>query len=109
MKPNEQAERIGTLVRAARDAAGLNNTTLAAAVGMPRRTIVRIANGKNVPETATLERIARATGKPLDYFVGGGSRNGSARIHALLDDLVGELMVEVRASVAADGAVEVEA
>jgi transcriptional regulator with XRE-family HTH domain len=102
-KTNEKALLIGSLVRAARDEAGLNNTTLSAATGLPRRSIVRIANGKNVPETATLELIGRATGKSLDYFLGreNGQRLNGTRIHDLLDDLVDELYAELRSKMLA--------
>ena len=91
-KSTERAKITGLRVCEARDAAGLNNTTLAIATGIPRRTIVRTANGHNEPDLETLERIANATRKPLSYFQVDRPRPDlSAAVESLVDVLVAEV------------------
>ena len=59
---------VAAKMRAARDAAELSNHGLARATGIDRRAIVRWMNGQHEPSPMNLERIARATGKPMDFF-----------------------------------------
>lgn len=99
-KLTERARLIGERVAAARDEAGLNNSSLAVAAGLPRRTIVRITNGRNEPEAETLEKIARATGKSLDYFRL-DLAPASVRVRAAAEDLVMALVEELRAEILA--------
>lgn len=99
-KSTERAKIIGLRVSAARDEAGLNNSTLALAAGLPRRTIVRIANGHNAADVSTLERIAVATRKPLSYFQIDRPRADLGLavenlVDALMDDLRGKLLERV--------------
>ncbi len=67
-KETSRAHVIALKIRQARDEAGFKNTTLAVAAGIPRRSVVRLVNGRNAPNGATLEKIAKATGKPLSFF-----------------------------------------
>ena len=67
-KSQPRTEIVAGKIRKARDAAGLTNRSLARSTGIERRAIVRWTNGQNEPSPANLERIARATGKPLDFF-----------------------------------------
>lgn len=109
MKSTERAQVIGLRVREARDEAGLNNTSLAAATGLPRRTIVRVANGRNEADTATLERIATATGKPLDFFRVDSAPAPSDGLKAAAENLVHALMAELRQELATEQAAAAEA
>lgn len=104
-KSTERAKIIGLRVCEARDQAKLNNTSLALATGLPRRTIVRITNGQNEPDGDTLERIANATRKPLSFFQVDRPRPD---LSAAVESLVDVLVEEVRSSLV-DRVTELEA
>lgn len=104
-KTSERAQIIGMRVREARDEAGLNNSSLALAAGLPRRTIVRIANGHNEADSGTIEAIARATRKPLDFFRGDNPQQLVEPVMAAAQNLFETLIHEVRVQLAADLAV----
>lgn len=101
-KTTERAQVIGLRVCEARDEAGLNNTSLALATGLPRRTIVRVANGRNEADTGTLERIANATGKPLDFFRVDAPPAPSDGLKVAAENLVVALMAELRSEFASE-------
>lgn len=95
-KSTERAEIIGRRVCVARDQARLNNTSLAVATGIPRRTIVRITNGQNEPDGDTLEKIANATRKPLSFFQVDRPRPDlSAAVECLVDVLIDEVRAKL--------------
>jgi transcriptional regulator with XRE-family HTH domain len=95
-KSTERAVIIGRRVCEARDAARLNNTSLAVATGIPRRTIVRITNGQNEPDVETLEKIANATRRRLSFFQVEQPRPDlAAAIEDLVDVLVGEVRQKI--------------
>ena len=60
---------ISDRVRSARRAAGLSQEELAEAIDRTSATISNLERGKYTPSLVTLERIARALGKPLSTFV----------------------------------------
>lgn len=98
VKGSERAIIIGGRIRQAITDASINNSELARRTGIQRRTIVRIANGHNEPDSETLEKIAVATGKTLGYFAiesGAASPRVVEAVHglyaALLDDLRQEI------------------
>ncbi|HVS86451.1 MAG TPA: helix-turn-helix transcriptional regulator [Gaiellaceae bacterium] len=98
MKTSNRAASVGALVCEARDEAGLNNSSLAREAGLERRTIVRITNGQNEPDLETLERIARATKKPLDFFrVDQGEP--SVALRAAAENLVEVLVEQAREAI----------
>ena len=84
---------MGLRISLARDEAGMNNSSLAIAAGLPRRTIVRLAGGQNDPDVETLEKIANATRKPLSYFQ---VDKPAADLSAAVESLVDALMDDVR-------------
>lgn len=88
-----RAELLALRVREARDAAGLNNRSLAEKAGVPRRTIVRITNGHNKSRinAETLEAIADATGVSVAFFA-----EPSTRVVAAAELLVAALVDELR-------------
>lgn len=91
-KSTERAKIIGLRICAARDDAKLTNTSLAVLTGIPRRTIIRVAQGYNEPDSETLERIAIATRKPLSYFQVERARPDlSAAVESLVDVLIEEV------------------
>jgi transcriptional regulator with XRE-family HTH domain len=95
-KTTERAKIIAARVVRARDDAKLNNSSLAIATGLPRRTIVRITGGHNEPDTDTLERIANATRKPLSFFQVDRPRPDlSAAVESLVDVLVDEVRAKL--------------
>jgi transcriptional regulator with XRE-family HTH domain len=57
--------QLGTAILAARTAAKLSQTTLAARLKTSQASIVRLEKGRSVPTTRTLQRIAKATGHEL--------------------------------------------
>lgn len=101
-KNTERAIIIGGRVRSAIVDAGINNSELARRTGLQRRTVVRIANGHNEPDNGTLERIARATGKSLDFFAVQSATAASPRVVELVNDLYIALLEDVRETIAAD-------
>lgn len=106
VKTTSRAEAMSAKIREARDSAGFNNTELADAAGLPRRSVVRLTNGRNVPHEGTLEKLAAATGKPLSFFaVDAGLQRITSEQERIVDallpfaQLVADLVVEARASV----------
>ncbi|MCX5689768.1 MAG: helix-turn-helix transcriptional regulator [Planctomycetota bacterium] len=61
-------EWVSKRIRDARNEAALTQEQLAAASGLPQSHISRIENAKHSPARATIEKIAKALGKPVEYF-----------------------------------------
>jgi transcriptional regulator with XRE-family HTH domain len=101
VKSTERAIIIGGRVRRAIAEAGINNSELARRAELPRRTIVRIANGHNEPDNATLEKIARATGKTLNYFAVDAGPSASPRVVEAVHNLYVALLEDLRDEIAA--------
>jgi transcriptional regulator with XRE-family HTH domain len=99
-KTTDRAIIIAARVREAIQDAGINNSELARRTGLQRRTIVRIANGHNEPDTETLEKIAQGTGKTLDFFAVTG-RGPSPRVVEALNDFYAVLLADLRETIAA--------
>jgi len=57
--------QLGAAIVAARRAAGLSQTELAAKLKTAQANVVRLEKGRTLPSTRTLERIAKATGHKL--------------------------------------------
>lgn len=102
IKTTDRALLIGRRVREACDDIGLSNSELARRTGLPRRTIVRITNGHNEADVATLELISRETGKPLDFFRAEGATPAPDRIRLAAEGLVEALVAELRQTVSAE-------
>ncbi|MEW6283959.1 MAG: PAS domain-containing protein [Candidatus Eremiobacterota bacterium] len=64
---------IAALVREARLSAGLSQEKLAEQASVSPLSISKFENGRVSPRVATIEKIARATGYPLQWFFGGRS------------------------------------
>ena len=47
---------------------GLNQTSLAKKVGVKPNTVSQWLTGTNSPKMDTLKKVAKATGKPVNYF-----------------------------------------
>lgn len=60
---------LSTKIRLARQAAGLTQKDLAAAVGVSLRTINYWEIDGRAPDTANLVKIASATKQPITYFL----------------------------------------
>lgn len=103
-KETERAIIIGGRVRRAITEAGINNSELARRTGLPRRTIVRIANGHNEPDNGTLEKIARGTGKTLNYFAVDTVPLASPRVVEAVHGLYTALLEDLRDAIAASDA-----
>jgi DNA-binding XRE family transcriptional regulator len=59
---------VSSRIKVAREEAGLTQDALEQATGLPQSHISRLENGVHSPSSATLEKIAKATGKPMTYF-----------------------------------------
>lgn len=59
---------ISEKIRSARTEAGLTQIELAARSGLPQSHISRLENGQHSPSRATIEKIAKALGRPLSDF-----------------------------------------
>ena len=73
---------------------GLNQTSLAEKLGVKPNTISQWLSGTNSPKLETLKKVARATGKNINYFFdsstnvkGDSKSNGGANINALKNTL----------------------
>lgn len=63
--------KLSEKIKAARDEAGLSQRQLAAAIGCTPRSVSLWETTDRQPDFPFLERIARVTAKPLDYFAEG--------------------------------------
>lgn len=85
------ASRIGALVRESRRRAGLTQAELAEAIGTTQAAISKIENGRVLAGLELLERVARATGRPITITLGAPERRPRraelrARVRAVLGD-----------------------
>lgn len=60
---------IAARIRRARRQADMTLDGLAGVVGTSRHHLIRLEKGDHRPRLDMLQRIAEATGKPLDYFL----------------------------------------
>ncbi len=61
---------VAARIRRARKAAGLSHDALGERMGgVYRQTLIKLEKGRHRPRLETLERIAEATGRPLDFFL----------------------------------------
>ena len=65
------AERLGNRLREAREALGLTQGELAAAIGVSRKTVNTVENGVFVPSTTIALKLAATLGEPVErlFFV----------------------------------------
>ncbi|HEX5443709.1 MAG TPA: helix-turn-helix transcriptional regulator [Pirellulales bacterium] len=59
---------VSARLREAREQAGLTQAELAQRTKLPQSHISRLENGVHSPSSATIEKIAAATGKPPSFF-----------------------------------------
>lgn len=64
---------IGARIRQARRASNKTLDALGEEVGTSRHHLIRLEGAKHRPRPDMLQRIAEATGKPLDFFLVEGS------------------------------------
>lgn len=62
------ARGVAARVRQARDEAGLSVEDVAASTGLPRQ-VIDDAEDRGEVSTASLEILARAMGRPMDFFL----------------------------------------
>jgi ribosome-binding protein aMBF1 (putative translation factor) len=67
--------QLGTLILAARAAAGLSQSELAVKLKTSPSNIGRLERGRSIPSTTTLARIAKATGHKLTITMSMSRRN----------------------------------
>lgn len=60
----------GTKIKEARHAAGMTQARLAQTIGTRERNIIRWENDQHEPRAEFIAAIAKATNKPLEFFVG---------------------------------------
>ncbi|MBW8785864.1 MAG: helix-turn-helix transcriptional regulator [Novosphingobium sp.] len=60
------AEALGNRLREAREAKGLTQAQLAAAIGVSRKTVNTVENGVFVPSTVIALKLAAALGEPVE-------------------------------------------
>lgn len=61
-------EYVAGMIKAARIEAGMTQVELEIATGLPQSHISRLEAAVHSPSRSTIEKIARALGKPLSYF-----------------------------------------
>lgn len=94
------AAAVGIRIRKAREKAGYSQERLALRIGTSRRNMLRWENGHNLPRAEHIERIAEATGKTTDYFLGEDEEEEaalSADLARVLHNLVGAAVREALA------------
>jgi transcriptional regulator with XRE-family HTH domain len=62
-------EWIGRQVAQARRNAGLNQSQLAERMGTTQSAVSRLESGRSVPSLRILEKVARATGTPIEIVI----------------------------------------
>lgn len=71
-RPSERWQKwvdwVSKRIRDARNESSLTQEQLAERTGLPQSHISRIENAKHSPSRATLEKIAAALNKPLEFF-----------------------------------------
>jgi transcriptional regulator with XRE-family HTH domain len=72
----ESAE-IALLVERVRQEVGLSQAELAGRIGTTQAAISKIETGRSVPSLATLDRVARAVGRPITITLGGAPPRAS--------------------------------
>ncbi|MDR2425880.1 MAG: helix-turn-helix domain-containing protein [Endomicrobium sp.] len=65
----KQKKVVGKTIKAAAFDAGLTQTELAKRLGVKQQLISKWITGYLNPKLSTLEKIAKATSKPLSYFL----------------------------------------
>ena len=61
---------------------GFNQVSLAKKIGIKSNSVSQWLTGKNNPKLSTLEKVAKATGKPVNYFFDNSSvGDGNNIIH----------------------------
>jgi transcriptional regulator with XRE-family HTH domain len=68
MSEQEFREMVGRNIVRAREAIGLTQAELAAAIAIDRRQVSRWERGRVEPSHASLQRVADLTGQPFGYF-----------------------------------------
>jgi transcriptional regulator with XRE-family HTH domain len=71
--------QVGRLVERIRREAGLTQAALAARIGTTQAALSKIETGRTLPGLELLERVARATGRPLTLRLGEAPRSISRR------------------------------
>lgn len=61
-------EEVVKKIKIAMAEMGLNQTSLAKKLGVKPNTVSQWLTGTNAPKTDTIKKIAKATGKPINYF-----------------------------------------
>lgn len=61
-------EFVAARIKEAREAAGLTQAQLEDATGLPQSHISRLENAVHSPSSLTLEKIAKATDRPMSFF-----------------------------------------
>jgi transcriptional regulator with XRE-family HTH domain len=60
---------VAARIKRARKSAGLSHDRLGERCGMYRANLIKLEQGRHRPRLATLERIAEATGRSVDWFL----------------------------------------
>jgi len=78
---------LGLRIREARNAAGLSQQQLAAAVGVSDKTISAYEVGRVDPPLEALDHISQATAHPIIFFLGGEETNLEAKLEKIALEL----------------------
>ena len=66
------ADNINTRIRQARTSRGYSHDQLGHLIGgVSRQHLIKLEAGKHRPRASMLQRIAEATGQPIDWFLNG--------------------------------------
>jgi transcriptional regulator with XRE-family HTH domain len=76
----QQRTELGRRIAEARKAKRWKQKELAAAVHVEPTTVSRWETGRHAPDLDVLDEIARATDRPLSFFVDAPSRNGHSSL-----------------------------
>jgi transcriptional regulator with XRE-family HTH domain len=83
--------QIGGLLERLRREAGLTQTELAERIGTTQSAVSKIESGRTLPGLELLDRVAKATGRPVTLTLGEGRRPASVeerrqRVRRVLGD-----------------------
>jgi transcriptional regulator with XRE-family HTH domain len=76
--PQTLERDLASRIRAAQELSGKKTKALARELGWDISKLRRVKRGDQVPDAIELNLIAAATGRPLDFFFGASSLEGTA-------------------------------
>lgn len=103
----KQNENLIKKIKIAMAEVGLNQTSLAEKLGVKPNTISQWLSGTNSPKLETLKKVARATGKNINYFFDSSTQvSGNSNVVGKNIDISADVKKDIALLMAKMAAVE---